>query len=148
MVSTVSRLNRVNIVYPEILQLSFFRHWLKHTVYETSVYNILQSNQHNLRAVCIASRPEPPRWRGDMEDGRSGVTEGGWKRGRAEEERRIRRRRKGRKEKSRQGGGRKKGWPFEPGAAFEFQPDFKTIQVSSKISRTFTWSYNVHYNVL
>ena len=52
-----------------------------------------------------------------MEDRRSGVGEGRWKRGRAEEERQerkeeerqIRRRRKGRKEESRQGGGWKRG---------------------------------------
>ena len=75
-----------------------------------------------------------------MEDRRSGVGEGRWKRGRAEEERQerkeeerqIRRRRKGRKEEARQGGGRE-GRPFEPGSAFEFEPDFKTLHVWSKI---------------
>ena len=71
-----------------------------------------------------------------MEDGRLGGREGGWKRvraeevrqGRKQEARQIGRRRKGRKEEARQGGGRE-GRPFEPGAAFEFQPDFQTKQL-------------------
>ena len=54
------------------------------------------------------------------------------KEGRKEEARRRGRSRKGRKEEARQGGGRV-GRPFEPGSAFEFEPDFKTLHVWSKI---------------
>ena len=74
-------------------------------------------------------------------DGR--VEEGGCKRSRAEEMRQERkaearqvgRRRKGRRRKLGEAEEGREGWPFEPGAAFEFQPDFKTIQVWSKIRR-------------
>ena len=72
--------------------------------------------------------------------GRVEEKEGGSKAGRRKWGRRGRGKRGRQDEGGKEGrrtGGRaeegRKGRPFEPGAAFDFQPDFKTIQVWSKI---------------
>ena len=128
--------------------MNFSKKWLRNTVYEASDHvNQIQMTYEGLLALQL----DPPRWRGDMGDGRCGGREGGWKRGKAEEvrqerkeeARQIGRRRKGRKEEARQGGGRE-GRPFEPGAALEFQPDFKRFENIEDIYMV-TKCTNAHY---
>ena len=51
------------------------------------------------------------------------------------EARQVGRRRKGRRRKLGEAEEGREGWPFEPGAAFEFHPDSKPIQLWSKNMR-------------